>query len=534
MSTFGPFHSLTEADQQALVDLLADGGISVRAAAAHLGLNYTHALNYAHTRSLVRRVRPVDPDQLARAVALVAAGATQSQAAHACGVNLTAVHHGVIAAGVHTPRKVPRGAGATTRRVEYLLLRLSAMTRADAAAAMGITVRTAQDYDKGLIKTNDAGRVRFIAQGTDAVDYNRYMTALLTATDVIEPGRQADPAPSPLVDPYRQIHPRYLSIEERERLFDLRKHGHGIRAIASRLGRSPSTVSRELRRNRTADGPYAPLSAQRKAAARRLRPKKSKIASNPWLKTMIQEKLAEFWSPEQIAGWLRLQYPQEKRWHVCHETIYQGLYIQARGGLKRQIQQALRHGRARRIPRTPAGQRTHRFVDEMVMIADRPAEAADRAVPGHWEGDLIMGAGNQSAIGTLVERSTRFVMLVHLPGGHDAAAMVAGLQESIGTLPMHLQRSLTWDQGTEMAGHKAFRVATGCPVYFCDPASPWQRGSNENTNGLLRQYFPKGTDLSVHSKEDLEFVARQLNDRPRKTLGYRTPAEELRALIDAT
>lgn len=467
MTSHGPFHSLTDADKQALTDLLADPDTSVRTAARHLGVNYHHALNYAHADALITRPSPPTPEELAQAV------------------------------------------------------------------AMGIHINTSRDYDNGLIKLTGVGRVRFIPQGPDAVDYNRYMSALITATDVIEPGRQADPAPSPVVDPYKQIHPRYLSILEREAIFDLRKQGHGIRAIAARLGRSASTVSRELRRNHTAAGPYAPLAAQRKAAARRLRPKKSIIAADPVLRSVIEEKLSDFWSPQQIAGWLRLAHPDNKRWHVCHETIYQALYIQARGGLKREIQQALRRGRAVRRPRTPAGQRTHRFVDEMVMITERPAEAADRAVPGHWEGDLIIGAGTRSAIGTLVERTTRFVMLVHLPDGHNAEAMVTGLTGTIGTLPAALKRSVTWDQGTEMAGHKAFRVATGCPVYFCDPASPWQRGSNENTNGLLRQYFPKGTDLSVYSKEDLEFVARQLNDRPRKTLGFLTPAQKLRDLMDA-
>lgn len=318
MATYGPFHSLTETDKQALVDLLADTGSSVCAAARDLGVNYKHALNYAHSQGLVPERRPIAHDVLTRAVEMVAAGATQSEAARDCGINLTAVHHAVITAGVHQPRKVPRGAGATTRRVEYLLLRLSALTRKDAAAAIGVTVTSAADYDKGLIKVKGAGRERFIPRGPDAVDYNRYMTALLTITDVIEPGRQADPAPSPLVDPYTQIHPRYLSIEERERIFDLRKAGQGIRDIAAVMGRAPSTISRELRRNRTADGPYGPLAAQRKAAARRLRPKKARIAADPLLREKIQEKLSEFWSPEQIAGWLRLEYPEDKRLSLIH------------------------------------------------------------------------------------------------------------------------------------------------------------------------------------------------------------------------
>jgi IS30 family transposase len=216
---------------------------------------------------------------------------------------------------------------------------------------------------------------------------------------------------------------------------------------------------------------------------------------------------------------------------VSHETIYQALYVQARGGLKREVVQALRTGRTRRVPRRRSDQRTHRFVDEMIMISDRPAAVEDRAVPGHWEGDLIMGEGNRSAIGTLVERSTRYTMLVHLPDGHDAEQVRDGLITVISTLPEHLRGSLTWDQGSEMARHRQFSIATDMAVYFCDPASPWQRGSNENTNGLLRQYFPKGTDLSIYGPEDLEHVAEELNCRPRKTLDWATPAERLRDLL---
>jgi len=216
---------------------------------------------------------------------------------------------------------------------------------------------------------------------------------------------------------------------------------------------------------------------------------------------------------------------------VSHETIYQALYFQARGGLKREVQSALRSGRTRRKPQRRPDQRTPRFTTPMLMISDRPAEVEDRAVPGHWEGDLIMGTNNKTAIGTLVERTTRYTMLVHLPHGHDAEQVRDGLLDVIATLPQHLRGSLTWDQGSEMARHQQITMATDMQIYFCDPASPWQRGSNENTNGLLRQYFPKGTDLSVYGKEDLEHVAQELNGRPRKTLDWDTPAERLRNLI---
>lgn len=236
-------------------------------------------------------------------------------------------------------------------------------------------------------------------------------------------------------------------------------------------------------------------------------------------------------SPEQISRRLVKDFPDDESMRVSHETIYQALYFQARGGLKREVQTALRTGRTRRKSHRQPGQRQHRFVQEMVMISDRPAEVEDRAVPGHWEGDLIIGAGGQSAIGTLVERTTRYTMLVHLPDGHNAEQVRDGLIQTMSALPAHLRGSLTWDQGSEMAQHKQFAIATHIAVYFCDPHSPWQRGTNENTNGLLRQYFPKGTDLSVYGPEDLEHVAQELNGRPRKTLGWDTPAERLRDLL---
>lgn len=529
-----PFYSLTPTDQQALAQALSQPGTSIRSAAHTLGLHYRHCLNFAHTHGLVPP-RPTPPaDTINRAVDRVAAGSTLTQAARDCGISISAVFNAARAAGVHQPRPMPRGAAATTRRVEYLTLRLSALTRTDAAAACGISPRTALDFDKGVTKTGTRPRTRFIPTGADAAQYNRLMTALLTHHDVIEPGRQPDPANHPTIDPYRRIHPRYLSLAERETIADLRREGWSMRAIAGHLGRSPSTISRELANNRSADGPYRPIAAARKAAARRLRPKQPKIAGDAMLAQLIQTKLDLRWSPEQIAAWLRRAYPHAKEWHVCHETIYQALYVQARGGLKKQVAAALRTGRARRVPNGDPAQRRRRFVDDMIMISQRPADVEDRAVPGHWEGDLILGAANKSAIATLVERTTRYVILVHLPAGHGATAVRDGLTAAIGSLPTHLRGSLTWDQGSEMAGHKQFSVAAECPVYFCDPASPWQRGTNENTNGLLRQYFPKGTDLSAHSPEDLEFVAQQLNGRPRKTLGWDTPAQRMSALLDAS
>ncbi|MER7701265.1 IS30 family transposase [Streptomyces sp. NPDC096095] len=329
----------------------------------------------------------------------------------------------------------------------------------------------------------------------------------------------------------KKLHPRFLSLAERERIRDLRDAGQSLRAIGRALGRPASTISRELRNNSGAVG-YLPYAAHRASAARRPRPKEGKLAGESPLHAFVRDGLRRRWSPEQICHALRKSHSDDQSMRVSVETIYQALYLQARGGLRREVQAAVRTGRTRRKPRRDPSRRTPRFNDPMVMISSRPPEIEDRAVPGHWEGDLIVGERGRSAIATLVERTTRYTMLVHLPGSsHDAAAVRDGLVRTVQALPPHLRGSLTWDQGAEMARHKQFTMATGMPVYFCDPASPWQRGSNENTNGLLRQYFPKGTDLSRHSPEDLEHVAQELNGRPRKTLGWNTPAERLRDLL---
>ncbi|GHH74498.1 IS30 family transposase [Kitasatospora indigofera] len=327
---------------------------------------------------------------------------------------------------------------------------------------------------------------------------------------------------------------RYLREDERIHIADRLREKATVRAIAAELSRSPSTISREIRRNRhPGNGQYRPHAAQARADTRRPRPKPGKIARKPELRDFIQHRLDRRWSPEQICQALRDTFPAQPEMHVVHETVYQALYVQGRGELRRELTGALRTGRVRRKPHRQAACRQPRFATPMVMISDRPAEAEDRAVPGHWEGDLIIGKDGASAIGTLVERTTRYVMLLHLPGGRTAEHVRHALVETVQTLPAHLVRSLTWDQGSEMAAHGAFTVATGIPVYFCDPASPWQRGSNENTNGLLRQYFPKGTDLAVHAPEHLTAVAAELNGRPRKTLGWETPAERLHKLLAA-
>nr|WP_193670212.1 IS30 family transposase [Nocardioides salarius] len=323
---------------------------------------------------------------------------------------------------------------------------------------------------------------------------------------------------------------RYLSWGEREEIAALTHAGHGIREVARRTGRSPATISRELARGATGRG-YRASVAQAKIDRGRTRSRGAKLATNLTLRRVVQEHLVQHLSPEQIAGRLVLDFPDDPEMRVSPETIYQSLYIQARGGLKRELTTHLRTGRYMRKPHRREAERRGR-IPGMVMISERPAEVEDRAVPGHWEGDLILGStASKSAVGTLVERSTGFVMLLHLPGDHGALAVQDALVAKMATLPEQLRGSLTWDQGGEMANHVQIAEATGLDIYFCDPHSPWQRGANENTNGLLRQYLPKGSDLSFYGPGLLDKIASELNARPRKRHGFRTPAEVLDQLL---
>jgi IS30 family transposase len=326
---------------------------------------------------------------------------------------------------------------------------------------------------------------------------------------------------------------RYLTMPEREEIAIAHAAGLGVREIGREIGRHPSTVSRELRRNPVdgKNGPrYRATLAQWKADERTKRPKVCKLAADPILRDVVQDLLELEMSPEQITGRLPILFPDDASMRVSHEAIYQALYIVPRGVLRRELTKCLRTGRALRKPRRRSEARQTRIKD-MVMIADRPAEVEDRVVPGDWEGDLITGTENKSAIGTLVERTTRFTLLLHLPNGHGADALHTAIAAAMAALPAHLRRSLTWDQGIEMAKHAEISVTTDLDIYFCDPHSPWQRGMNENTNGLLRQYFPKGTDLSVHTPERLTAVSARLNARPRKILAFRTPAEAMAPLL---
>jgi len=331
-----------------------------------------------------------------------------------------------------------------------------------------------------------------------------------------------------------------LSFAEREEIACLAAAGHSARSIARELGRAPSTITRELSLRRSPDGRYRASTAQAAADASARRPKPAKLAINARLRVEVQARLELHHSPEQIMRRLREDFPDDPEMWVSHEAIYQSLFVQSRGALRRELTTCLRTGRALRRPRRQAAgtraARTRRIPD-MVNISERPAEVADRAVPGHWEGDLIVGKDSGSAIGTLVERTTRFVLLLHLPPrpdgqpDHGALAVQEAMTAKMSELPDQLLRTLTWDQGIEMTNHARIAAATGLDIYFCDPHSPWQRGSNENTNGLLRQYFPKGTDLSRWGPGYLDNIAAELNNRPRKTLAWRTPAEALDKLL---
>jgi IS30 family transposase len=347
-------------------------------------------------------------------------------------------------------------------------------------------------------------------------------------------------------------HWQHLSIAEREEIMIGTASGESIRSIARRLGRAPSTIMREIHRNgrcREGAGRYRALHrfganrggwdaksgyrahvAQQRYEQRASRPKAGKLTRCPQLRAVVEDLLGKKYSPEQIAGVLALTYPDRPEMQVSHETMYKALYVQSRGELRRELTRCLRTGRTVRKPRRRSGQPRGR-IPGMVNISERPAQAADRAVPGHWEGDLIIGKNQASQIGTLVERSTGFVQLLHLPKDRTADVVAEAMINKIKTLPDALRRTLTWDQGHEMAAHAKISIDAGIDIYFCDPHSPWQRGSNENTNGLLRQYFPKGTNLSGHSADYLDEVAAELNNRPRKRYGFHSPIQVLNQLL---
>lgn len=394
---------------------------------------------------------------------------------------------------VHGRRGV---APQTEKREQWARLIERGVSNSEVCRIVGINVRTGKRWRHGRKRTTRDGRTLHYAP-------------VITKRKV-------------------EISARYLSEDERVAIADLRRQGLSMRAIADRLGRAPSTVSRELKRNQIPGrGHYRPFEAQRLAVQRRTRPGRGKIVNDEVLREFVSGLLKKRWSPEQISHELTLAFPDEPERQVVPETIYQAVYRPELGGLHRGLPKPLRTGRRRRKPHRRGDERRGRLVG-MTMIDQRPAEADDRAVPGHWEGDLIIGELTRSAIGTVVERSSRFTILLHLPAGrHTAEAVRDAIVEQMSVLPAHLRRSLTWDQGSELAMHADIARALNMPVFFCEKSSPWQRPSNENTNGLLRDYFPKGSDLRVHDVSRLAAVAAEVNARPRKTLGWATPAQLL-------
>lgn len=410
------------------------------------------------------------------------------------------------------------------RREHYVELVNSGYNFTHAARIVGVTKDTGRTWRNGKTRRGRPDELPFL---------ERYGTEMVVIKDCTRLDKKKIlPKRKPVVVNKPPIDSRYLSQEERLKIADYRILGYSMRKIAALLCRSASTISRELKRNSNQETlEYEPYQAQQYSYQRLPRPKQRKISTNLLLRCEIQDKLDINWSPEQISNWLKATYQGETQMNVSHETIYQALYVQAKGSLKRDLIGQLRQGRVKRKPHRVKDERLTRYREPGLTISERPAEVEDRAVPGHWEGDLILGKENNSAIGTLVERQTRFVILLHLPGRHTAEEVQEAIIKKMQYLPELLKGSLTWDQGPELAQHRKISTSLNMPIYFCDPHSPWQRGTNENTNGLLRQYFPKGTDLSVYSEAYLDAVALEMNERPRKTLNWNTPLQRIRQLL---
>jgi len=503
---------------------ILDRGGTIRAAARAVGVNENAGYNWLRKTGLtMQRAAPriYSSEVKEEFLRLVRERQIISTVARELDIHRPTAYAWARKAGISTSeaRRV------NPRREEFLRLRAAGLTRSEARARVGADARSAADWDKGITIINrgrvypDGRIVRYSEQNNGNVPERR-SRAIGGSVDlnVVE----------------KVIDGRYVSLLEREQLQDLRRAGLSIRQIAAEMGRSPSTISRELRRNTVSARGYMPHTAHRLSVKRRARPRQPKLLAHDALRSYVQEKLKMKWSPQQISHRLVKDFPAAPGMRVCTETIYQAIYVHARGELKRSLGQQLRRGRVARKPHRQADARRPRFVDPMNAISNRPPVVDARDVPGHWEGDLIIGALGGSAMATLVERSTRFVMLGYLGRERTAEAVRDSLITTVRDLPAALRGSLTWDQGAEMAEHRAFSTATNFEVYFADPGSPWQRGSNENTNGLLRQYFPKGTDLAAHSISDLVAVARELNGRPRKSLDWDTPSERMAALLEAT
>lgn len=509
-------------EQKQAVLAAVDRGSTVRAAALsvgvspHTGYRWVKQAGLSTSRSTPRKYSNEDK---ARFITRLAQVRNVSKVARELGINRVTGYAWAHRAGIFTSDD------ANERKAKFLQLRKDGVSRVDAAKQLGVEQHQAMDWDRGIRKFAKGrvypdGRVVLYNENEILASVRRPRTTWAQGEHI-------------RLDRVEQvIDVRYLSLREREHLKDLHAQGLSIRKIASQLGRAPSTISRELQRNTTGRGHYLPHTAHRLSVKRRFRPKTVKLTVPGPLRDYVAAKLEKRWSPEQIAHRIRKDHPDETEMRVCAETIYQAIYVHAKGELKRELAASLRRGRRRRKTRKTAEQRTPRFVDEIVPISQRPPEVDDRVLPGHWEGDLIAGTQNRLAVATLVERNTRYVVLGHLPGDHGAESVRESLVQALHPLPAQLRRSLTWDQGSEMAEHKAFTVATEMDVYFCDPGSSWQRGTNENTNGLLRQYLPKGADLRQFTSEQLAVIAEELNGRPRKSLGWDTPAERIAALLE--
>jgi IS30 family transposase len=518
-----PARKYTEQQRLEFMALIDRGG-SVRAAAISVGVHpdagykWMKLAELSTPRSTQRKHSAEDKAEFFRRLAVVG---NVSAVARELGFNRVTCYVWAHKAGVFTAEY------SDAKRQEFLRLRGDGVSRREAANRLGIEAHQALDWDKG-IRVFSKGRI----YPDGRVVLYRPAEILANVRNPRTAWVQGDRVALSRVE--QIIDARYLSLLERERVKDLQSSGLSIRKIAAAMGRSPSTISRELRRNTVSKHGYLPHAAHRISAKRRERPRRSKLAAEGPLRDYVAEKLAKRWSPEQISHRLRRDFPHDSGMRVSDETIYQAIYVHLHGELKREFPRSLRRGRSVRKPQRGPNARTGRFVDAMTLLTDRPAEVESRLVPGHWEGDLIVGAGSQSAVATVVERITRYVVLGHLPVERTAEAVRDSLIEAFSEVPSSLRRTLTWDQGAEMSEHRNIAMATNMKVYFCDPASPSQRGTNENTNGLLRQYLPRRSDLKARSLDELTEIAGELNGRPRKALDWDTPAERMAALLNTT
>ena len=514
--------------QKGMFFCLIDRGGTVRAAAKAAGVHEHAAYTWLRQaglsmqRATPRKYTEQDRTEFFQRLAL---NPNVSAVARELGFTRVTCYAWAYKAGIRTGE----ARRANPRRNEFLRLRAAGLTRAEARERVGADKRSATDWDKGITIIN-RGRVypdgRVVRYPLPKPSTLAGVTSPRTARAI---GGRVD-----LDRVEKLIDPRYLSLLEREQLQDLHLAGLSIRKIATEMNRSPSTISRELRRNTVSVRGYLPHTAHRLSVTRRARPRQPKLLMNGELRELVQGRLRKKWSPQQISNRLAKDFPDAPHMRVSTETIYQAIYVHARGELKRELAKQLRRGRAARKPHKQPDVRRPRFVDAMLPIAERPAEIEARQIPGHWEGDLIIGAAAGSAIATLVERTSRYVMLAHLGRERSADAVRDSLINTVQRMPAALRGTLTWDQGAEMSEHRAFTIATDMQVYFCDPGAPWQRGTNENTNGLLRQYFPRGTDLSQHTADQLQAIAHELNGRPRKALDWDSPTERIAALLNAS